>query len=207
MKKHFLAGLAILLPVMIVLWAIFSLIGFLTEPFVDGVSHVFSHLSITSHPGLTRFLSQCLILILLFFSIALLGLLARTFLMSFLFKLGDFFIQKIPLFNTIYKTTREIIDTLFSPNRTIFKTVVLVPFPHPDSYAIGLISRDAPQECSSETGEKLISVFIPTTPNPTTGFLLMFPEKSLMEIPLSPEDAFKYVLSCGVITPHQETPS
>ncbi len=206
MKKHFLAGLVILLPLMIALWAIFSLIGFLTEPFVDIVSKGLGYLSIssTSYPTLIQYFSQFLILILLFVLTVILGALARSFLIHSLLELSDFLLRKIPFFKTVYKTTREIIETLFVPDRKVFRHVVLVPFPHPDCYALGLISREAPASCSRGAGEDLVSVFIPTTPNPTTGFLLMLPKKDLIEVPLSPEEAFKYVLSCGVIVPNPE---
>ena len=77
----------------------------------------------------------------------------------------------------------------------------MVPFPHKEMFALGLVSRDAPEKCNDLTGEKLISVLIPTTPNPTSGFLLMVQQKDLIYLDMRPEAAIKYVLSVGVLTP------
>ena len=77
----------------------------------------------------------------------------------------------------------------------------MVPFPRPDVFAIGLISRDSPEICSHTLDEDLVSVLIPTTPNPTTGFLLMYKRKDLILLDMKPEDAIKYIVSCGVIVP------
>jgi uncharacterized membrane protein len=77
----------------------------------------------------------------------------------------------------------------------------MVPFPRKDSYALGLVSRDAPENCSRLTKSNLISVLVPTTPNPTSGFLLMVDQDDLIYLDMKPEDAIKYIISVGVITP------
>ena len=77
----------------------------------------------------------------------------------------------------------------------------MVPFPSEDSYVIGLISRDAPTICQKATNKELMSVLIPTTPNPSTGYLLMYDKKKIIYLDMTPENAIKYIVSCGVITP------
>lgn len=208
MKKHFLTGLAILLPVVITIAIVLFLINLLTAPFVGIVSSLLAafHIINTGFLGLSPeqlliYSAKLLILILLFFMTVGLGILARWFLMSSLLKIGDQIIRRIPLVNTVYKTTKEIINTLFSSDQNSFKQVVIVPFPHADSFVLGLIARNAPDVCSSAVNEDLVSVFIPTTPNPTTGFLLMFKRKDLVLIDMTAEDAIKYIVSCGVILP------
>ncbi len=77
----------------------------------------------------------------------------------------------------------------------------MVPFPKPGNYMIGLIAREAPEACSEKMNEELISVLIPTTPNPTTGFLVMYKKEELIFLDMKPEDAIKFIVSCGVIIP------
>ena len=80
----------------------------------------------------------------------------------------------------------------------------MAPFPTESTYSLGLVSRESPKTCEEAKGSELISVFVPTTPNPTTGFLLMYKKEDLIFIDMKTEDAIKYIVSCGVIVP--ETP-
>ena len=81
----------------------------------------------------------------------------------------------------------------------------MVPFPKPGTYVMGLVSRESPKICSDEAGSELFSVLVPTTPNPTTGFLLMYKKEDMIFLDLKPEQAIKYIVSCGVITPEYQT--
>jgi len=168
------------------------------------INHGFLFLS---SEQLVRYGSKCLILILLFLLTVGLGVLTRWFLINFLFRIGDQILHRIPIINTVYKTTQDIIKTVFGSDKNAFKQVVMVPFPRKEIYVLGLIARDSPPLCSKATGEDLVSVFVPTTPNPTTGFLLMFKREDLVLIDMRPEDALKYIISCGVITPEPRDPT
>lgn len=208
MKKYFLTGLIILLPLAVTIAVLVFLINFLTQPFVGMVSAVLSKMNLLnrnflflSSEHLVRYTSQIVILILLFLTTVLLGAITRWFIINSLFRLGDKIIHRIPIVNTVYKTTQDIIKTLFSKDKSSFKQVVMVPFPRDGVYVIGLVSRDAPEICSNSTNQDLVSVLVPTTPNPTTGFLLMYPRDQLLCVDMRPEDAIKYVVSCGVIIP------
>ncbi len=208
MKKHFITGFVILLPLVVTIAVVIFLVNFLTEPFVGAVSALFVKLNIInkgflflSPDQLVTYVSKCIILVLLFLLTVGLGILARLFLINFLFKIGDKILHRIPIINTVYKTTQDIIKTLFVSDKNTFKQVVMVPFPRSDVFVLGLIARDSPKICSSAVGNELVSVFVPTTPNPTTGFLLMFKHADLIPIDMKPEDAIKYIVSCGVIIP------
>ena len=208
MKKYFITGLVILLPLAVTIAVLVFLINFLTQPFVGMVSSVLSHWNIINRGFLflspeqvVKYGSQLLILIVLFFVTLGLGVVARWFFINTLFSIGDKILHRIPIVNTVYKTSQDIIKTLFVSDKNSFKQVVMVPFPRPGIYVIGLISRASPETCSKAIGEELISVLVPTTPNPTTGFLLMFKKEDLIYIDMRPEDAIKYVVSCGVIVP------
>lgn len=208
MKKHFITGLVILLPLVVTIGILLFLINFLTQPFIGFVSELLKDLGIINRgflfitpEQLLRYGSQAIILVLLFLITVGLGIITRWFLMHTLFRIGDRIIHKIPIVNTVYKTTQDIIKTLFVSDKDTFKQVVMVPFPSPGVYVIGLISREAPQVCSQAAGADLISVLVPTTPNPTTGFLMMFKRSDLLFLDIKPEDAIKYIVSCGVIVP------
>ncbi len=208
MKKYFITGLVILLPLVITIAVAIFLVNFLTQPFIGVVSAILTKLNIINHGFLflspeevILYGSKLIILVLLFLVTVGLGMVTRWFLINALFKIGDKILHKIPIVNTVYKTTQDIINTLFVSDKNSFKQVVMVPFPRADVFVLGLIARDSPEICSQAAGNHLISVFVPTTPNPTTGFLLMFKRSDLIPIDMKPEDAIKYIVSCGVIIP------
>jgi uncharacterized membrane protein len=208
MKRYFITGLVILLPLAVTIAVLVFLINFLTGPFVGLASSFLTRLHIInkgflflSPEQLLHYGSQLVILIFLFFATVGLGVIARWFLVHSLLSIGDRILHKIPIVNTVYKTTQDIIKTLFVSDKNSFKQVVMVPFPRPGVYVLGLIARESPHACSSAAQTELVSVLVPTTPNPTTGFLLMFKREELIFVDIKPEDAIKYVVSCGVILP------
>ena len=211
MKKYFITGLVILLPLVITIAVIVFLVNFFTKPFVGAVSSILSHFHFINKGFLflnpeqaVRYVSQFLILIALFVVTIGLGMITRWLFINSIFRLCDKILHRVPIVNTVYKTTQEIIKTLFVSDKNSFKQVVMVPFPRPDIYVLGLISRESPACCSATVKEELISVLVPTTPNPTTGFLLMFKKEDLIYVDMKPEDAIKYIVSCGVIIPEPQ---
>lgn len=213
MKKLFLTGLALLLPLAVTIAIIRFIVNFLTKPFIGVVSAGLAHFHIVnrgflflSPEQISRVLSQILILLLLFLVTVGIGIVTRWIFIRYFVHLWDRLIHKIPIVNTIYKTTQDVIQTLFTSDKKSFQKVVLVPFPKKDVYVMGLVVREAPSSCSAPVGKPLISVFVPTTPNPTTGFLLMYEEEALIYTAIKPEDALKYIISCGVIIPEAATP-
>ena len=209
MKKYFLTGLATLLPVAVTLYIVVFVVGLLTRPFMGGVTNLLRHFNIyapfNAEP-MIRLLAQVLILISLFLFILLLGFVARWFFVKALIKLGDAILQKIPLVNKVYKTTKEIIQILFNPEKNSFKQVVMVHFPDNESYCLGLISRESPELCAEQDCDEMVSVFLPTTPNPATGFLIISPKKDLIYLDMKSDEAVKYIVSCGVVLPGEKEP-
>jgi len=92
-------------------------------------------------------------------------------------------------------------DALASGNKNSFKTVVMIEYPHPGSYSIGFLTSDEPPEINAAMQENLVCVFVPTTPNPTAGFLLMVPESKVVRLKMSVADGIKYIISLGAIAP------
>jgi uncharacterized membrane protein len=103
--------------------------------------------------------------------------------------------------NKVYKTSKDIVKSIFGSKERSFSQVVMLPFPYKGAYCIGLIAKEAPRTCSEAEQEELVSVFIPTTPNPSTGFLVMCQKSELILLNMKTEEAIKYVVSCGVIQP------
>jgi len=208
MKKYFLTGLIILLPLAVTVAVVIFVVNFLTQPFiglaVDFLSSIpwgKQRLSDLVSPQFIWYTSRIVILVGLFLFTLFLGAMARWFFVRSLLKLSDKVLNRIPLVNKIYKTTQEIIKTFFSTDSQSFKKVVLIPFPSPGIYCMGLVSREAPKMVTDYFKRDLVSVFIPTTPNPTSGFILMFDRKDIIDLPIKTEDALKFIVSCGVIHP------
>jgi uncharacterized membrane protein len=106
----------------------------------------------------------------------------------------------IPLISTIYRTIKEINDVLFTGKKYIFKRVVMIEYPRPGIYSIGFVTAETPMaQEGGESSEKMLSVFIPTTPNPTSGYLALIPEKNTTPLPIRIERAFKLVISGGAL--------
>jgi uncharacterized membrane protein len=206
MKKYFFAGLATLIPLAVTVYIVVFVVHLLTRPFMGFVTQLLEQLPIRSFGLITseqlvRTISEVLILITLILFILLLGMIGRWFLVHSLIRLGDKILHRIPLVNKVYRAAKEIIQTLFVSGKNSFRQVVMIQFPHPGCYCIALVTNDAPRACSVASRQEMISVFIPTTPNPMTGFLLMAPQAEMIHLNMTTEEAIQYVVSCGVVHP------
>lgn len=207
MKKYFITGLVILLPLAVTLFVILFLFNLLTDPLAGIVAGILDkydllerdYFFISGHK-VQYFISQIAILVLLFFVTVLLGILARYIFFNSLIRLWDWLIHKIPLISTIYKGSQDVINTVFTSKTKSFKQVVVVKFPNPHTDSVGLLTQDSIKGLGN-TQEEYAAVFVPTTPNPTSGFLILYPRKDLVYIDMKVEDAFKYIISCGVLSP------
>jgi len=109
---------------------------------------------------------------------------------------------KIPLVSTIYRTIKEINDVLFTGKKYIFKRVVMLEYPRQGIYSIGFVTAETPLENPNyNSSQKILSIFIPTTPNPTSGYLVLIPEKDTIPLPLGIQKAFKLIISGGALVP------
>lgn len=208
MKKYFITGLVILLPLALTLAIVVFIFNLLTIPFLGIVKAVFDRYHLFEEGFLflnadqiQNLLAQFLILISLFFIVIGLGFIARWFFFNTLLKFAEFIVRRIPLVNNIYRTCQDVIKTLFAAKAKSFKQVVLVHFPNPETYSLGLITCEQIPGFAETSHTDAVAVFIPTTPNPTSGFLIMFKPTDLIYLDMKVEDAFKYIISCGMIAP------
>jgi uncharacterized membrane protein len=203
-KKYFFTGLVILLPVAVTIWLVRFFLNLLTAPFMGLISIWTDRLPFSS-PQLIGAISQILIILALVLIMWITGFVAKKFFFHQLIRFGDNLLIKIPLVRKVYKTSKEIVNSLFGSKENSFQQVVLLPFPYHGSYCIGLISSTSPKTCSNASDSELLSIFIPTTPNPATGFLVMCNKKDLIYLNMKTEEAIKYVVSCAVIQPEEKT--
>lgn len=206
MKKYFVTGLIILLPAALTIAIVAFIFNLLTEPFLGIVKSIFAYYSFLqggflflSADQLQTYLSKIIIIIFLFFSTVLLGLIAHIFFFYYLIRLWDYLIHRIPIINTIYKTCQDMINTLFLSDAKAFQQVVLVPFPNKDANSIGFVTCATLPPIGGLQDLDRVVVFVPTTPNPTSGFLTLYKKEDLVYLDMKVEDAFKFIISCGVI--------
>jgi len=201
-QANFWAGLAIVLPAVIsiaVLRWLFGTIANITDTLL-----IFLPTKLTHHGGgngAMYWYWSLVALALAIFLIGTVGLLARNYFGRKIIEWVDSALLRIPLLNKIYSATKQVNDAFSSTNKTAFRTVVLVEFPHAGVYSIGFITSDQQEEVEARTGQKVVCVFVPATPNPTSGFLLMVPETKAIKLDMSVPDAIKYVISLGAILP------
>lgn len=199
-KKSFITGLVILLPIALTILVIAFIVNFLTKPFVGSIEHFFVNFDFyEDYKGLVHVILQLVSLFILFCFTVLLGFLARVVFFRWVISIYDYIFHRIPVIKTIYKAIQQIIRTIFGSSSKSFKQVVMVPFPTHGAYCIGLVSGSAPPHCDKTVGSNLISIFVPTTPNPTSGYLIMYREEEVIYLEMKVEDAIKYIISCGVI--------
>jgi len=130
-----------------------------------------------------------------------LGVFSRFFLTKMLINLSEAAINKIPGIGTVYRTVKQIVDTFSKQNKAVFQYVVMVEFPRKGLYSIGFVTSTARGEVQARTGETVINVFVPTTPNPTSGFLIMVPESEVKRLDMTVGEAMKLVISGGAVVP------
>jgi len=115
--------------------------------------------------------------------------------------IGENLIGRVPLLNKTYAFMKEISHTLLTSNRTMFQRVVLVQFPRPGLYSVGFVTSETEGEAQEKTKETVINVFVPTTPNPTSGFLILVPREQLINLDMSVAEGMKLVISGGAVVP------
>jgi len=118
-----------------------------------------------------------------------------------LFNFFEGILVKVPLINLVYNTVKQIVDTFSQQNNAIFQEVVLIEYPRKGVYAVGFLTNQAKGEIQEKTGENLVNVFVPTTPNPTSGFLLMLPNDAVIPMEMTIAEGMKLIISGGAVAP------
>jgi uncharacterized membrane protein len=202
MKKYFLPGLVLLLPVIFTIAIVAFLVSLFTDPFINMIESIFQTGSLSSNKPLLMIV-RLFILAVIFSFIILIGFLTQTFFINSLLEMTDRMMQRIPVVNKVYKALQEVMQTLFSSDGTSFKQVVLVRYPNDSSWSIGFTTTDTISSSEDPKLKDKIPVFVPGAPNPTFGFILFFPREKVLNIDMKVEEAFKLLVSCGIMLPSE----
>jgi len=203
LRDNLVAGILVAAPLSVVLWVfnklVLSMDGVLalvptsirslrwSPPWLE------KPISILETPGLGFFLTLLLILLI---GTVTRGYVGRTVIQS----LNDL-VSRVPLLGTIYAGTRQLLEAVFSSRAQNFQRVVLVEFPRAGCYCLGFLTAESWQGVQDAVGKALVSVFVPTTPNPTSGFFVMYPTDDLRVLNMTVEEAFKAIMSSGIVMP------
>ena len=214
MKKYFFTGFITLLPIALTIIIIVWLFNLFTTPLAGITEKIILAyektvgLSLEKHTELVIFISRLVALIFLVVLIFVLGFFGQRYLLNFFIKIINKIFSRIPFVRTIYRLSHDITKAVFSDTKKTFKETVLVPFPHQDSLAIGLVTGETPAALKQKDLPLTdLCVFVPTAPHPMSGFVLLTPRTVARPVDVSVEDAFKFLISCGVIHPGEPVPS
>jgi uncharacterized membrane protein len=194
LRKYFVAGLLIWIPLGITLWLMFFIIGLMDKSMLllpaafrtEAWAGVYI-------PGLGAILTLLIIL--------MTGAITANFFGRRLLDLWDAILHRIPIVRSVYGGVKQISDTLFSPEGKAFRKAVLVRYPHAGTWTVALLTGVPQHEVADHLGHDQLSVFVPTTPNITAGFFLIVPRSEVLELHMTVDEALKYIISMGVAEP------
>lgn len=204
-RASFFTGLAVMLPALLTLAAVkwlFGTISSFTDTLLFFLPHVLPPKEVyqNGQSGAMFWHWSLLALALAVVLISGVGLLARYYIGIRMIEWMDTAMMNVPLLNKFYGAIKQV-NEAFSGNKNSFKTVVLVEFPREGMHSVGFITSEQHAEVQQKTGGKVVAVFIPTTPNPTSGFLVLVPEDKVTKLDMSVADGIKYIVSLGAIAP------
>ena len=194
LQRYFLTGLVVLIPIVLTVYLVWSVISFIDKVVIPIIPPKYNPLDLFEIyiPGLGVFL--------FLITTTLIGSIASGFLGRQAISLGEKILSRTPIVSTIYNSIKQIIQAVFKPNGTSFKQPCLVEYPRKGVWAVGFATKENKGEMAEKTNKKLINVFVPTTPNPTSGFLLMFPIDEVIYLNMTFEEASKFIVSAGTST-------
>lgn len=202
MKKYLIAGLLVWLPLAITIWVLHSVLGLLDGVFGTVVSASQVVLPEAARESL-EMLRQIpgLGVIVMLGGLLLTGVFAANIFGQWALRQGNQLLTHIPIVKSIYSSVKQVSDTLFSSSGNAFREAVLVQYPRQGSWTIAFVTGKPGGEAAIHLSGDYLSVYVPTTPNPTSGFFLMVPRADVIVLKMSVDEALKYVISMGVVAP------
>lgn len=195
MKRYFITGLLVLVPLLITVWVLATLIGIMDQSLLllPAAWRPEAQLGYQI-PGLGALLTLLVIFVT--------GLVATNFLGQQLINMWERLLGKVPVVKGIYNSVKQVSDTLFSGSGQAFRKALLVQFPHQGSWTIAFLTGQPGGDVANHLHGEYVSVYVPTTPNPTGGYFLMLRRADVIELDMSVDEALKYIISMGVVTPN-----
>ncbi|WP_396426438.1 DUF502 domain-containing protein [Leptolyngbya sp. FACHB-261] len=203
LKNDLIAGLLVVIPLATTIWLTFSISAWVIELLTRIPKQLspFDNLN----PFLADLINVGVGLSVPLVGILLIGLMARNILGQWLLHMSERLLQGIPLAGAVYKTLKQLLETLLRDSENRFRRVVLVEYPRAGVWSIGFVTGVVSEEMQAHLARPMLSLFIPTTPNPTTGWYAAVPADEVINLSMSVEDAFKIVVSGGIVTPTRVT--
>jgi uncharacterized membrane protein len=198
-RGYFLAGLLVIVPLGAVIFVISAILRLMDRAlgFIPQKFHPETYLPFKI-PGLGLLLFIALVLVT--------GVLVKNYFGRRVVDVGEYMVSKIPLVRPLYGAVKQLILAIFGDTHDAFKRVVLVEYPRKGVYSLAFVTAQTSGEIREHMGTKMLSIFLPTTPNPTSGFFLVLPEEDTIPLQMSVEDAFKLLISGGVVEPGKSSP-
>ncbi|MBE1282232.1 MAG: DUF502 domain-containing protein [Rhodobacteraceae bacterium] len=203
LRSSFLTGIVVIAPVGLTIWLLWTVMGW-----IDGVVLPLVPSTFLPEKYIGINLRGVGLIFFLLFTIVV-GWIAKGIIGRSLISFAEGLVDRTPVVRSVYSGIKQISETVFAQTERSFEKACLIQYPRRGIWAIGFVSTTARGEVSerAETGGRLMSVFVPTTPNPTSGFLLFFPEEDVIELDMSVEDAAKLVISAGLVYPNSKDPT
>lgn len=198
LRAYFFTGILVTAPVAMTFYVAYKVIlwidGGVGKLLPPRLKEYYNDLPVTI-PGLG--------IIVLIAVMTLIGMFAAGFVGKFFIRLGDWIVKKIPLISTVYSLLKKVFETFLSDSTSAFSKVVLLEYPRKGIWILGLVSTDTAGEVKDVLQQDMVNVFIPTTPNPTSGFLIFVPKKDVVFLNMSVEEALKFIISGGIVAPDE----
>ena len=202
MKKYLVAGLLVWLPLAITIWVLSWLLGVLDGVFAWLLSATQAVMPVSTHENIERLRSvPGLGVLVMAVGLLVTGVFAANIFGQWWLRQWDRLLHKIPIVKSIYSSVKQVSDTLFSSSGNAFREAVLVQYPRQGSWTVAFVTGKPGGEVAKHLPGEYVSVYVPTTPNPTSGFFLMMPRADVVELRMSVDEALKYVISMGVVAP------
>jgi uncharacterized membrane protein len=200
LRTGFITGIAVLLPLAVTVFLVHMLVTKVGAPAGQFIfRNLFDNFPEPQSPG--WYVVNLMATITVFILITGVGFFSRYFFGKLILRMGERVIEAVPLVNTIYKTVKQIVDTFSKQQKAIFQKVMLVQFPKEGTYVIAFLTSEGKGEVQHRTGKEVLNVFVPTTPNPTSGFLLMVPRDEMIELEMTVAEGMKLIISGGAVSP------
>jgi len=193
-RKYFITGLLILVPLAITAWVLNIIISTMDQSLLI-VPERWQPRTLVGFdiPGLGTILTILIVF--------LVGLLANNLIGNYILRLWEKLLNRIPVVSSLYGSVKQVSDTLFSSSGNAFRKAVLIPYPHANSYTIAFLTGAPGGDVKNHLVGDYVSVYVPTTPNPTSGFFLMMARDQVVELDMTVDAALKYIVSMGVVAP------
>jgi uncharacterized membrane protein len=201
-KKYLLAGLLTWLPLAITVWVLSWVLGAMDGMFAGALSVTQAVLPHSAHDGLEalRKVPGLGVVVMVALLLAT-GVFVTNIFGQWWLRQWDAIMNRIPIVKSIYSSVKQVSDTLFSSNGNAFREAVLVQYPHAGSWTIGFVTGTPNGEVAEQLPGEHVGLYVPTTPNPTSGFFLLMPRSAIRPLGMSVDEALKYIISMGVVAP------